>query len=225
MDIIEIEGLVKSFQTKAGEFVALKGIDLRVKEGECVILKGVSGSGKSTLLSIIGGLDFPTSGKVVVDGESIAKLPDKFLSKFRATKIGFVFQHFNLIENLSVEDNVLAPLITQNLSLKEAIKRVQKAIKTANISHKAKEKIFRLSGGEKQRVAIARALVNEPKIILCDEPTANLDRENSLKFLEILEMFYKLKKSVVVATHDPIFEELNFEHRVVEIEDGKIKNG
>jgi putative ABC transport system ATP-binding protein len=222
--IIEIENLKKEFETPAGTFVALKDINLKVKKGEIVILKGVSGSGKSTLLSIIGGLDRPTSGKIIVDNDFISKLPDRHLSAYRSKKVGIIFQHFNLIENLSTKDNVIAPLINSKLSLEEIFEKADSAMKKANIFHKKQTKVSKLSGGEKQRVAIARALVNDPEIILCDEPTANLDRENAKKFLKILELFYQLKKSVIIATHDPIFEEIKLKHRVILIEDGKIKN-
>ena len=120
-NIVLVEDLSKEFETPAGSFEALKNINLSIKKGELIILKGVSGSGKSTLLSILGGLDHPTSGKVIVAGESIAKLPDGHLSRFRATKVGIIFQHFNLIESLRVEDNVIAPLINQNLTLDKVL--------------------------------------------------------------------------------------------------------
>jgi putative ABC transport system ATP-binding protein len=220
--ILEIENLSKSFISGDVEFQALKNINLTLNQGECLILKGVSGSGKSTLLSIIGGLEKPTSGKIVVDGEFIAKLPDKHLSNFRAKKVGFIFQNFNLIENLTPRENIMAPLISQNLTLEEIFQRVDEVMKLANIAHKADAVTSKLSGGEKQRTAIARALVNRPKIVICDEPTANLDSNNSKKFIEILEKLNSMKKSIIVATHDPIFENLPFKNRVVHIENGEI---
>jgi putative ABC transport system ATP-binding protein len=219
-----IENLTKEFETPAGKFIALKDINLEIKKGELVILKGVSGSGKSTLLSIISGLDHPTSGKIVVAGESIAKLPDSHLAKFRATKVGMIFQHFNLIETFTTKDNVIAPLINQGLSLDRIFLMANEAMKKANIIHKKDIQVSKLSGGEKQRVAIARALVNSPEIILCDEPTANLDRANAMRFIEILKLFAKLKKSVVVATHDSIFDTIEINHRIIQIEDGQIIN-
>ncbi len=222
MNIIQIENLSKSFLAGESEFKALESINLTLKAGEVLILKGVSGSGKSTLLSIIAGLDQPTSGKIVVDGEFIAKLPDKHLADFRAKRVGTVFQHFNLIENLTPKENVIASLITQNIELEEIFKRAEDAMRLTNIIHKANAITAKLSGGEKQRVAIARALVNEPKILLCDEPTANLDLKNSEKFIEILAKLHFLKKSIIVATHDPIFDTLPFPSRVVEIKNGKI---
>lgn len=224
MKIIEIHGLNRHFQTGEEKFHALKDINLTVEKGECVILRGVSGSGKTTLLSIVAGLDHPSSGEVLVEGESIAKLPDRHLSRFRGRHIGMIFQHYNLMEHLSVRDNVAVPLIPAGLTMKEVKRRVDEAMKRANISHKADQSAGRLSGGEKQRVAIARALAADPSIILCDEPTANLDRANARRFLEILAQLHELGKTILIATHDPIFEELPFEARVVEMENGAIKD-
>jgi len=221
-DMIVVENLYKKYTQGESESVVLSKINLTIAKGETVILKGVSGSGKTTLLSLIAGLDKPTSGTLLIEGEPIHKLPDAFASKLRATKIGMVFQHFNLIEHLNVAENVMIPLIPHALPMREIHQRVESALKLANIDHKAKVEAGRLSGGEKQRTAIARALVSEPEIILCDEPTANLDRENSLKFIAILKMLHQEGKTIVVATHDPLFEGLDFAHRVVPMVDGKI---
>jgi len=220
--MIEIKSLNRSFGTGEACFVVLKDIDLSVAEGECVVLKGVSGSGKTTLLSIIAGVDKPTSGKVLIAGEAIAKLPDKHLSAFRGKKIGMIFQHFNLLEHLSAVQNVMVPLIPMGMTQQEAEQKAAKALTLANIAHKATQPAARLSGGEKQRVAIARALVTDPSLILCDEPTANLDRANSLKFIEIMAALHALGKTIVIATHDPLFEDLDFTSRVVPMEDGSI---
>jgi putative ABC transport system ATP-binding protein len=168
----------------SNEFKALKNINLHITKHKLVILKGVSGSGKSTLLSLISALIKPTSGEIKVDGKLIAKLPDFHASRFRSKEFGFIFQSFNLFENLSVEENIAIPLIPLKLSQKEIDNKVNHAMKLANIQHKKSQSVKDLSGGEKQRCAIARALVNDPKIILCDEPTANLDRANSLAFIE-----------------------------------------
>ncbi len=222
MKIIEIHGLNRHFQSGEEKFHALKEIDLTVEKGECVILKGVSGSGKTTLLSIIAGLDHPSSGEILVEGEPLAKLPDRHLSRFRGRHIGMIFQHYNLLEHFSARDNVAVPLIPMGLTMNEVERRVDEAMERANIAHKAVQPAGRLSGGEKQRVAIARALAADPEIILCDEPTANLDRDNARRFLEILERLHGLGKTILIATHDPIFEELPFEARVVEMENGSI---
>ena len=203
-----------------GEHI-LKDINLYIKGGKFVLLKGVSGSGKTSLLSIISALQKPTDGKVEVDGKLITKLPDLHLSSFRLNSIGIVFQDFNLIDYLSVEENILSALIPTKISKKEAKAKVEKALNLANISHKAKANIKDLSGGEKQRVAIARALVNDAKILICDEPTANLDTKNSLQFIELLKELNSLGKTIIVATHDSIFEE-NGNFRVVNVRDGEI---
>ena len=223
-NIIEIENLTKRYHTPSGELEVLKGINLVVKEGDTLILKGVSGSGKTTLLSIIAGLDRPTEGKIVVDNEAIAKLPDKHLSHFRGKHIGMVFQHFNLIEHFSVEDNVIVPLVPMDLDYSTMKEMAKRAMDRANILHKANMVSAKLSGGEKQRCAIARAIVADPKIVICDEPTANLDRANAKKFLDILKMLNEMGKTIIIATHDPIFDSLNFPHTIASMSDGKIDN-
>ncbi len=209
-------------QNRPNEFKALKNINLHIKKDKLIILKGVSGSGKSTLLSLISALIKPTSGEIKVDGKLLAKLPDFHASKFRIEHIGFIFQSFNLFENLSVKENVALPLIPLKLSQKEIDEKVIHALKLANIEHKIHQNIKDLSGGEKQRTAIARALVNTPKIILCDEPTANLDRENSLAFIHVLKELKSLNKTIVIATHDPLFEELDFVDEVINIKNGEL---
>ncbi len=221
--MIEIEGLNKVYNPKSSEPLhALRDVGLTVAGGECVILSGVSGSGKSTLLSIIAALEKPTSGKVIVGGEAIAKLPDLHASHYRSKSIGFVFQHFGLLESLSVEENVTAPLANRRLGRADIAARVQRAMEHASILHKAKSPVRELSGGEKQRCAIARALVNEPGIIICDEPTANLDTANSRKFIELLSSIHAEGKTILIATHDPIFDTLPFPHRIVRMEHGRI---
>jgi len=221
--MIEINNLNLTFNpNETNEFTALKNINLHIKNKEIVILKGVSGSGKSTLLSLIAALIKPTSGEIKVDGKFVAKLPDLHASLYRLKDIGFIFQSFNLFENLSVEENIALALIPLKLNQKEIDEKVSHALKLANISHKKSQSVKNLSGGEKQRTAIARALVNNPKIILCDEPTANLDRENSLTFIDVLRELKKLEKTIVIATHDPLFESLDFVDRVIDIKNGEI---
>jgi putative ABC transport system ATP-binding protein len=220
--MIQIENLYRTFHHDSNEVPVLKEINLNIHQGECVVLKGVSGSGKTTLLSLIAGLDKPSSGKVLIDGEPISKLPDLFASELRAKKIGMIFQHFNLFEHLSVNENVTIPLIPSGLSMKEIHEKVNEALKVANIIHKKEILASRLSGGEKQRTAIARALVADPNIILCDEPTANLDRDNSLLFIEILEKLHSMGKTIIIATHDPLFDSLSFKSTIVPMVDGKI---
>ena len=209
-------------QGKQNEFCALKNINLDVNNGELVILKGVSGSGKSTLLSLIALLQKPTSGEILIDGTNIAKLPDAFCSEFRHKRLGLVFQNFNLIEGLSVYENLLAPFALTNFKANVREEMIKKALELANISHKRDENISNLSGGERQRCAVARALSMDADIILADEPTANLDTQNARAFLGLLESFKALKKSVIVATHDSIFDELGATDRVVSLQNGEI---
>ncbi|MCT7552442.1 ABC transporter ATP-binding protein [Aliarcobacter butzleri] len=221
--MIKIKNLSKIFYENTNkEFYALKDINLNIKKSSCVVLKGVSGSGKSTLLSLIATLQKPTSGEIVVENESIAKLPDFHASNFRARKIGFIFQSFNLFNELSVKDNISLPLIPLGFSQKQIDEKVINTLKLSNILHKKDELVSNLSGGEKQRCAIARALVNDCEIILCDEPTANLDYENSKNFIEILKELKELKKTIIIATHDPIFDNLDFVDSEILIKNGQI---
>lgn len=221
--MINIRGVSLVYnQGKQNEFCALKNINLDINNGELVILKGISGSGKSTLLSLIALLQKPTSGEILIDGTNIAKLPDAFCSEFRHKRLGLVFQNFNLIEGLSVYENLLAPFALTNFKANVREEMIKKALSLANISHKRDENVSNLSGGERQRCAVARALSMDADIILADEPTANLDRQNARAFLGLLESFKALKKSVIVATHDSIFDELSATDRVVGLQNGEI---
>ncbi|MGP1360419.1 ABC transporter ATP-binding protein [Campylobacter sp.] len=221
--MINIRGVSLVYnQNKQNEFCALKNINLDINDGELVILKGISGSGKSTLLSLIALLQKPTSGEILIDGTNIAKLPDAFCSELRHKRLGLVFQNFNLIDGLSVYENLLAPFALTNFKANVRDEMIKKALELANIAHKKDENVSNLSGGERQRCAVARALSMDANIILADEPTANLDRDNARAFLGLLESFKKLKKSVIVATHDSIFDELTVTDRVVSLQNGEI---
>lgn len=206
-----------------GQIKALDNVDLEFKEGELIVLKGVSGSGKSTILSLIAGLLKPTSGDILVDDKHISKLPDHFCSEYRRDNIGFIFQKYNLIPTLSVKDNILLPLVPLNLDEKELHVKLESVMKMFQIEHKKDITVKNLSGGEQQRTAIARANVNNPKIILADEPTANLDEKLSKEFIQILKSLKSLKKTIIVATHDPLFFNLDFVDRIVEIHNGKLE--
>ena len=208
------------FEGSKKEFYALKSINFEIKKGSFVIFKGVSGSGKSTLLSIIATISKPSLGEILFEDESVSKYPDIHASNFRAKNIGYIFQSFNLFEDLTVFENVSFPLIPLGFSQKEINKKVEETLILSNILHKKDEIVSNLSGGEKQRCAIARALVNKADTILCDEPTSSLDFENSLNFIESLKELKKAGKTIVVATHDPIFFELDFVDKFFELKNG-----
>lgn len=201
---------------------ALSQVDLKVARGELVALSGVSGSGKSTLLSVVGALIRPTRGQVEVAGQNVAKLPDHHASRFRNQTVGFIFQNHNLFADLTVRDNLRAPLVPRGLSRGEEEVHLARALDLAAIGHKADQKVRDLSGGERQRCAIARALVTDPALVLCDEPTAHLDQDNVSLFAEVLAGMKAAGKTLVVATHDPRLESLDFIDRVVPLESGKI---
>ncbi len=219
-----MKNVSKSFTHASQEmFHALHNITLLIEDGQCVVLSGISGSGKSTLLSIVGAIMRPTSGSVEIDGNNIVSFSDYHLSHYRNKTIGYVTQSFHLFESLSVRDNLLAPLVINGLSSSKIESMIESALKKANILHKANKKVFTLSGGEKQRCLIARALVNDPSIILCDEPTASLDKKNSLEFIEIIRTLHKLGKTIIIATHDPLFEELDCVDRFYKMNEGTIE--
>lgn len=205
-----------------GNIIALNAINLNFKEGELIILKGVSGSGKSTILSLIAGLSKPTVGEVIVDGKKISKLPDHFAASYRRDNIGIVFQKYNLIPTLSVSENVLLPLFPLNLSRDSMKQKAQKVLEKFTIAHKTDVMVKNLSGGEQQRVAIARANINDPKIILADEPTANLDEKLSLEFIEILRELKSQNRTIIIATHDPLFFDLDIVDKTINIEHGNL---
>ena len=221
--MIELKNITKIYDlNKNDQVVALKDINLSINEGELIILKGSSGSGKSTILSLIAALNKPTSGEVIVDNKKISKLPDNFASIYRRDNIGFIFQKYNLIADITVKENILLPLIPLNPDADELDKKLDLVMEKFKISHKKETLVKNLSGGEQQRVAIARANVNNPKIIIADEPTANLDEKLSLHFIEILKELKNAGKTIVVATHDPLFFNLDFVDREIQVSNGTI---
>ena len=221
--MIELKNITKIYDlNKNDQVVALKNINLSINEGELIILKGSSGSGKSTILSLIAALNKPTSGEVIVDNKKISKLPDNFASIYRRDNIGFIFQKYNLIADITVKENILLPLIPLNPDAEELDKKLDLVMEKFKISHKKETLVKNLSGGEQQRVAIARANVNNPKIIIADEPTANLDEKLSLHFIQILKELKNAGKTIVVATHDPLFFNLDFVDREIQVSNGTI---
>ncbi len=221
--MIEFKNVTKIFNFKMpNETVALKDINFKIEDSEIVLLKGPSGSGKSTILSLIAALSKPTFGEVIVDNKRVSKLPDNFAALFRREHIGFIFQKFNLISDLSVYENVITPLVVSNLTKEKIDKKVTKVMEKFNIIHKKDQKVKNLSGGEQQRCAIARALVNNPDIVLADEPTANLDEQLSLNFLKFVEEIKSEGKTLIISTHDPLFFENPIFSKVIQINKGRL---
>ncbi|BDY12424.1 ABC transporter ATP-binding protein [Hydrogenimonas cancrithermarum] len=221
--MIEVKNVTKVFnQGRPNEMTALRDVSFEVGENELVILKGPSGSGKSTVLSLIAALQKPTSGEVIVEETRVSKLPDDFASLFRREKIGFIFQKFNLIPTLSVFDNIVTPLIPEKLSEKELEAKAERVMEEFSIAHKRDDLAKNLSGGEQQRVAIARALVNDPPIILADEPTANLDAKLAERFLEYVKRIKEEGKTILIATHDPLFFDLPITDREITLHNGRV---
>ncbi len=222
--MIRLENIIKKYTiNKNNTVTALNNINLEFKEGQLVVLKGSSGSGKSTILSLIAALSKPTSGQVIVDNKQISKLPDNFAALYRRDNIGFIFQKYNLIPTLSVQENILLPLVPSNLDEKEVEEKLNLVMDKFQILHKKDAIVRNLSGGEQQRVAIARAHVNNPKIIIADEPTANLDEKLSRDFIQILKELKETNKTIIVATHDPLFFNLDFVDQTVCIDRGNLQ--
>lgn len=222
--MIYLKEITKQYSiNKNNTITALKDINLNFKEGSVNILKGASGSGKSTILSLIAGFLKPTTGEVIVDTKRISKLPDDFLALYRRENIGFIFQKYNLIPNITVKDNILLPLIPNNQNGKDLNKKIDKVINQFNIINKKNIIVKNLSGGEQQRVAISRAMVNNPKIIIADEPTANLDEKLSIEFCNIIKDLKDSNKTIIIATHDPIFFSLDFVDNIIDIKNGVIE--
>jgi putative ABC transport system ATP-binding protein len=216
----ELIGVEKEYGGEVS-YLALKGIDLQINKGELVSIIGPSGSGKSTLLHILGCLDKPTKGKMLIDGQEVSKLNDDQLSKIRLEKIGFIFQAFNLAPTMSVFKNVELPLIIAEMDKKQREKIVKKSLEFVGLLDKMQNLPSQLSGGQKQRVAVARALVNSPPIILADEPTGNLDSVSSKAIIEMIQNLSKKEgKTVVIVTHD--HEIAKKADRIITIRDGII---
>lgn len=218
--MIRTNDLTKIFRTEEVETTALNKVTLHVKEGEYVAVMGPSGCGKSTLLNILGLLDNPTSGSYIFNGTEVAKLKERDRTIFRKGNIGFVFQSFNLIDELNVYENVELPLIYLKMKAGERKKRVEDVLEKMKIQHRAKHFPQQLSGGQQQRVAIARAVVANPKLILADEPTGNLDSKNGLEVINLLTELNKEGTTIVMVTHSD--HDAGYAHRIVNLFDGHI---
>ena len=218
--MIKITNLEKVFRTEEIETVALDNVSFEVEKGEFVAVMGPSGCGKSTLLNILGLLDNPTKGSYILDGEEVGNLKEKNRTKVRKGNIGFVFQSFNLIDELNVFENVELPLIYQKVPARKRKELVNAILKRMAISHRAGHFPQQLSGGQQQRVAIARAVVSNPKMILADEPTGNLDSKNGKEVMNLLTELNKEGTTIVMVTHS--LRDSKFAHRVINLFDGRI---
>lgn len=220
--IIHLEGIEKSYFMGNQAIPVLKGINLDIFKNEYVALMGPSGSGKSTLMNILGCLDSPTGGRYILNGKDVSKMLDDDLAEVRNTEIGFVFQQFNLLPRLSAAENVALPLIYAGVSKKERLNRALEALDKVGLADRSHHKSNELSGGQIQRVAIARALVNNPSILLADEPTGNLDSKTSVEVMQIFGKLQAAGNTVVLVTHEE--DIAAYAHRVVRLRDGLVES-
>lgn len=219
--LIELDSVTKIYnQGKANEVTALNNVSLGIREKSMVCLQGASGSGKSTLLSIIGCVFPPTSGRATIGGKKLSRLPDRFLTIHRRQFIGFIFQQFNILPALSVLDNITLPLLPLGVPPRRRREKARRLMEMLAISHREAFPAGQVSGGELQRVAIARALINDPPIILADEPTAHLDTKLSMEFMSTMERLQSTGKTVIIASHDPLVTEHPAVEQIISIRDG-----
>lgn len=219
--IIRLEDIQKSYFMGNQAIPVLKGITLDIFKNEYVALMGPSGSGKSTLMNILGCLDSPTGGKYILNNKDVSKMPDDDLAEVRNTEIGFVFQQFNLLPRLTAAENVALPLIYAGINKKERHERAMEALQKVGLADRSHHKSNELSGGQIQRVAIARALVNNPSLLLADEPTGNLDSKTSVEVMEIFGKIQQAGNTVVLVTHEE--DIAHYAHRIVRLRDGLIE--
>lgn len=223
--MIELMNVRKVFNAgKANEFSALNNVSLHIPGNRITVLKGPSGSGKTTLLSIVGCMSRPTAGRVKLVDREITSLPERFLTDIRRSTFGFIFQQPNLIKGISVLENVMLPAYPLGDQRKDLCSRANQGLEQLNIASKAGSKVEWLSGGEAQRVSIVRALINNPSIIIADEPTAHLDTKLSYRFMEIVEKFKSEGKTVIITSHDPLVYDSAIIDKVITMRDGKIED-
>jgi putative ABC transport system ATP-binding protein len=222
--MIEIRGLSKVYTRGKQKVEALHSVDLDIDRGDFVALMGPSGSGKTTLLNLIGGLDSPTSGTIKVDGQSLDRMSSGALARWRAAHVGFVFQFYNLLPVLTAQRNVELPLLLTKLSAAQRRRNAAVALQLVGLADRANHKPRELSGGQEQRVAIARAIVSDPSLLVCDEPTGDLDRETADEILELLQMLNREHgKTIVMVTHDP--KAADHARRLVQLDKGTLLSG
>lgn len=221
--MIELNQVCKNYKMGGEVIKALDNVNLQIKDGEFVAIMGPSGSGKSTLMHIIGGLDTPDSGKVIINNQNITHLNDKKLSRYRNKEVGFVFQTFNLQPTYTALENTALPLYFAKIPGKQKIEKAKGSLELVGLEDRIKHKPNQLSGGQRQRVSIARALVCDPKIVLADEPTGNLDSKTGTNIINLLKKFNRQKKiTIIMVTHDS--QMASFADRVIDIHDGKIES-
>ncbi|HEY0684145.1 MAG TPA: ABC transporter ATP-binding protein [Steroidobacter sp.] len=221
--LVTLRNVTKSYIRGKQKVEVLHGVDLSIERGEFLALMGPSGSGKTTLLNLVAGLDQPTSGEVLVAGDRIDQLSRGNLSDWRARHIGFIFQFYNLLPVLTAEANVEVPLLLTNLSKSERRRRVQVALELVGLADRARHKPNELSGGQQQRVAIARAIVSDPTLLVCDEPTGDLDRQNAEEIMNLLQALNRSQnKTIVMVTHDPKAAE--YASRELHLDKGQLTN-
>lgn len=219
--IVEVQNVKRVFRLGDVEVQALRGVNLKIEAGDFMSIVGPSGSGKTTLLNLIGALDRPTEGKVIVDGVDISKLNDKELADFRSRKVGFTFQFFNLVSRMTALENVELPMALAGFPRKRRRERAKKLLEEVGIGHRASHRPTELSGGEQQRVAIARALVNRPSIVLCDEPTGNIDTKTGDELVQLMKRLNKEQgQTFIIVTHDSTVASAT--NRIAYIHDGVI---
>jgi putative ABC transport system ATP-binding protein len=206
--MVNTKALEKTYELGTSKILVLKDINLEISRSKFVVICGPSGSGKTTLLNIIGGIDRPTKGKIIVAEKDLTVQDEDFLSDFRCNNVGFVFQAYNLVSTLTVAENIAFPMEWKQTPEKEVEKRVEELLKTVGLEHRANHFPSQLSGGEQQRVAFARALANDPELILADEPTGNLDIKNAQKIIQVLQFLKSQGKTIIVSTHDLQIREL-----------------
>lgn len=220
MNVIELKDIVKSYAMGDTTVYALNHLTVSFEKGKFTSIVGPSGSGKSTLMNVLGCLDRPTSGEYILEGKNTARYTDDELAHTRNARIGFVFQSFNLLSRLSAVDNVALPLIYAGVDLKERTERAEKALTEVGLGARLYHKPNEMSGGQRQRVAIARALINDPAIIMADEPTGNLDTKSTLEIIDIFEKLNHMGKTVIMVTHEPELADMT--QRILTIRDGKL---
>ena len=219
--IIELDNVKKHYIMGSSIVKALDGVDVKINQGDFVVIIGPSGSGKSTMMNMVGALDLPSEGEIYLEGEDIAHLEESDLAQIRGKKIGFVFQTFNLIPTLTTLENISLPMMFQKIDREERLERAEKIVESVKLTHRRKHLPNELSGGERQRVAIGRSLANDPDVILADEPTGNLDTKTGKEIMKMFRELNKTGKTIIMVTHD--LEIAKQAKKIISLKDGQIE--